>query len=77
MGNRELNQPFIGEMIFSNRYHGGTFITKKIMKSKIIKNAVKSLGEEYLNSKIILHADTLIFICIFYFALTFNVNFYI
>ena len=66
MGNRELNQPFIGEMIFSNRYHGCTFITKKIMKSKIIKNAVKSLGEEYLNSKIILHADTLIFICIFY-----------
>ena len=66
MGNRELNQPFIGEMIFSNRYHGCTYITKKIMKSEIIKNAVKSLKKEYLNSKIILHADTLIFICIFY-----------
>ena len=66
MGNRELNQPYIGEMIFSNRYHGCTYITKKIMKSEIIKNAVKSLKKEYLNSKIILHADTLIFICIFY-----------
>ena len=66
MGNRELNQPYIGEMIFSNRYHGCTYITKKIMKSEIIKKAVKSLKEEYLNSKIILHADTLIFICILY-----------
>ena len=66
MGNRELNQPYIGEMIFSNRYHGCTYITKKIMKSEMIKKAVKSLKEEYLNSKIILHADTLIFICIFY-----------
>ena len=66
MGNRELNQPYIGEMIFSNRYRGCTYITKKIMKSEIIKNAVKSIKEEFLNSKIILHADTLIFICIFY-----------
>ena len=68
MGNRELNQPYIGEMFFSNRYHGCTYITKKIMKSEMLKNAVKSLKGEYLNSKIILHADTIIFICIFYYS---------
>ena len=32
----------------------------------MIKNAVKTIKEEYLNSRIILHADTIIFICIFH-----------
>lgn len=35
------------------------------MKSQIIKEAVKTLNYEYLNSNISLHCDTIIFICLF------------
>ena len=66
--NREYYQPDIGEMIFAHNYIGSTFIAKKIMKSKIIKDAVRTIKDEYLNSHIVIHCDTFLFICIFYYV---------
>ena len=65
MGSRELYQPNIKEIFFKKNYHGCTYINNKIMKSQIIKEAVKTLNYEYLNSNISLHCDTIIFICLF------------
>ena len=65
MGSKELYQPNIKEIFFKKNYHGCTYINNKIMKSQIIKEAVKTLNYEYLNSNISLHCDTIIFICIF------------
>ena len=69
---RQLYQPDIGELIFRRQYGANTFIVKKIMKSEIIKKAVKTIKDEYLNSKIILHCDTLVFISIFYYVKTYQ-----
>jgi len=65
MGSKELYQPNIKEIFFKKNYHGCTYINNKIMKSQIIKEAVKTLNYEYLNSNISLHCDTIIFICLF------------
>ena len=65
MGSKELYQPNIKEIFFKKKYHGCTYINNKIMKSHIIKEAVKTLNYEYLNSNISLHCDTIIFICLF------------
>lgn len=65
MGSIELYQPNIREIFFKKNYHGCTYINNKIMKSKIIKEAVKTLNYEYLNSNISLHCDTILFICLF------------
>ena len=68
MGSKELYQPDIKEIIFKKNYHGNTYINNKIMKSQIIKEAIKTLNYEYLNSNISLHGDTIIFICLFNYA---------
>ena len=68
MGSKELYQPNIKEIFFKKNYHGCTYINNKIMKSQIIKEAVKTLNYEYLNSNISLHCDTIIFICLFNYA---------
>ena len=65
MGSKELYQPNIREIFFKKNYHGCTYINNKIMKSQIIKEAVKTLNYEYLNSNISLHCDTILFICLF------------
>ena len=64
MGDKEFKQPFIGEMIFFGNY-GITFITNKIMKTDILKEAVRTLDDEYLYSKLLFHSDTILFISIF------------
>ena len=68
MGSKELYQPNIREIFFSKKYHGCTYINNKIMKSQIIKEAVKTLNYEYLNSNISLHCDSILFICLFNYA---------
>ena len=65
MGSKELYQPNIREIFFKKNYHGCTYINNKIMKSQIIKEAVKTLNYEYFNSNISLHCDTILFICLF------------
>ena len=72
MNDKELYQPDIGELIFSHKYHGSTFIAKKIMKTEVIKNIVKKFNDECLNSNIIYHCDTFLFICIFYYVNTYQ-----
>ena len=66
MLDRELYQPDIGQMLFTGKYIGCAFITKKIYKSEAVKYAIRTLKEEYLNSHMNLNADTLLFICIFH-----------
>lgn len=66
MPDKELIQPHLGELFFTDGYVGCTYINKKIYKTETIKNAIRTLKDEYLNSHIILHCDTLLFICIFY-----------
>ena len=67
-------QPDIREMIFKKNYHGCIYINNKIMKSQIIKEAIKTLNYEYLNSKISLHCDTILFICIFNYVQSYKSN---
>lgn len=66
MSDRELIQPDLGEIFFTGGYVGCTYINKKIYKTETIKNAIRTLKDEYLNSHIVLHCDTLLFICFFY-----------
>lgn len=68
MLDRELYQPDIGEMIFTGKYVGCAYITKKIYKSEIVKYSIKTLKKKYLNYHMNLNADTLLFICIFHYA---------
>lgn len=65
MPDREFIQPELGEVFFKDKYIGKTHINKKIYKTETIKNAIRTLKDEYLNSHVILHCDTLLFVCIF------------
>ena len=60
----EKYQPELSETIFSKTYTGYTHITQKLFKSSIIINAFKSIKDEYLNAHLVIHGDTLLFICI-------------
>lgn len=66
LGNRKFYQPELGEMTFNYKYNSNTYINKKIMKTDMLKNAVLTINEEILNSNIVLHGDTILFICAFY-----------
>lgn len=45
------------------------FYYKKIIKTEIAKKAVKTIKDEYLNSHILIYADTILFITIFLFLI--------
>ena len=60
----EKNQPELSETIFSKTYIWNTHITQKIYKANKIIKAFKTIKEEYLNANLVIHGDTLLFICI-------------
>ena len=60
----EKNQPELSETIFSKTYIWNTHITQKIYKTNKIIKAFKTIKEEYLNANLVIHGDTLLFICI-------------
>lgn len=60
-----IYQPEISEICILGKYPCPCYITKKIIKTEIAKKAVKTIKEEYLNSHILLYADTILFITIF------------
>ena len=63
-----LYQPEISDICVSGNYPCPCFITKKIIKTEIAKKAVKTIKDEYLNSHILIYADTILFITIFSFS---------
>ena len=65
MPDREFVQPELGDIFFKGNYVGKTHINKKIYRTETIKSAIRTLKDEYLNSHVILHCDTLLFLCIF------------
>lgn len=72
MPDREIRQPELGKLFFKDKYVGKTHINKKIYKTETLKRAIKTLKEEYLNAHVILHCDTLLFVCIFYHSQTYR-----
>ena len=61
----EKYQPEIGQICYRRKYPCPCFITKKIIKTSVAVKAVKTINKIYLNSHILLYADTTLFITIF------------
>ena len=64
MEKRELYQPNIREIIFLN-YYRETSLSNKIMKTSILKSAVKTIEKEYLKTLLEYHWDKILFLYIF------------
>ena len=60
----EKFQPELSETIFSKTYNWYTHITQKIYKANKVIRAFKTIKDEYLNAHLVIHGDTLLFICI-------------
>ena len=61
---KQFFQPFIHNMIFDDNLDM-TLINNKIIKTNLIKKAIKSIRDEYLNSHLLYHYDTILLISFF------------
>ena len=60
----EKNKNQVSELYYNENFLNDNPMLNKIIKTEVIKNAVKNIKNSYLEAKFDLHADSLLYICL-------------
>ena len=60
----EKNKIQVSELYYNENFLNDNPMLNKIIKTEVIKNAVKNINNAYLEAKFDLHADSLLYICL-------------
>jgi len=60
----QKNQIQVSELYYNENFLNDNPMLNKIIKTEVIKNAVKNINNVYLEAKFDLHADSLLYICL-------------
>ena len=68
----EINQPEVSKLYYNKKFINENPLLDKIIKTEIMKNAIKNIKIHFLEEKFDFHVDSLLFICLCTYANTYK-----